>query len=179
MNDSSRSPAGEMPADMLAVGVVRGTHGLDGRVKVESLSGEADHFYGMTDITVVQRGQKSSRRINSIAGSGSSLIMKLEGTDGIDEARRLVGAELWQPRDRASPLGEAEYYYRDLCRCDLVLEGRTVGRITGISSAAGIELLEVLCTEKKTVLVPFRDEFIGEVSVESRTVELKAGWILE
>lgn len=177
MSDSST--ANDMPADMLAVGVVRGTHGLDGRIKVESLSGEADHFFRMTAVTVFQNGRKRQYRIESVTGSGSSLIVKLDGADDVDEARRLVGAELWQPRELAAPLGEAEFYYRDLCRCELAFDGRTVGRIAGVSSAAGAELLEVRCTDGKTVLVPFRDEFIGEVNVDKGTVELKAGWILE
>lgn len=179
MSESSRSTTNHLPSGMLAVGVVRGTHGLDGRLKVESLSGEAEHFFRMAEITVVHKGRNASRRIESVTGSGSSLILKLEGTDGVDEARKLVGAELWQPRELASPLGDAEYYYRDLCRCELIFDGRTAGMITGVSSAAGTDLLEVRCTGETTVLVPFRDEFIGEVNIEKGTVELKAGWILE
>ena len=36
----------------LIVGIIRGTHGLAGKVKVESTSGEVDHFHDMTQVTL-------------------------------------------------------------------------------------------------------------------------------
>lgn len=169
----------ELPADMLAVGVVRATHALEGLVRVESLSGETGHFAHLGEVTLVGDGWLETRRVESVSSSGASVIMKFAGVDRLNDAKALVGAEVWVRRENAAPLGIDEFYYRDLCQCSVTLNGEVVGRVKAISAAAGRDLIEVELNDARLVLVPFQDEFIGLVSLEERLVELKTAWILE
>ncbi len=91
------------------------------------------------------------------------------------------------PRDKACPLEEGEYYVSDLCNCVLVYLGVPVGTITDVLEGGAGDLLEVILTEggdaetsgPQRRLVPFRKEFVGEVDLRARTVELTHRWILE
>lgn len=161
------------------VGVVRGTHSLDGRVSVESLSGETGHFAQMNEVTLVRGRRRESGRIESVAGSGRSVIVKFVGVDSLEDAKALVGAELWAERAVAAPLGDDEYYYRDLCLCSVTLNGAVIGRVREVREAAGRDLIELELHDGRMVLVPFQNEFIGQVSLQDRLVELKTAWILE
>ena len=40
------------------IGIIRGPHGLSGKVKVESTSGEFEHFLNLTDVTL-RKGEKA------------------------------------------------------------------------------------------------------------------------
>ena len=65
-----------------------------------------------------------------------------------------------------------------MCLCSLVFNGVSVGKIVNVVDAAGV-LLEVVKSDGKVCYVPFNNEFIGMVNIESRLVELKKNWILE
>ena len=55
----------------LTVGIIRAVHGLAGKVKVESTSGETQHFFTLTDVTL-RKGEKEIRqRIESVENGTS------------------------------------------------------------------------------------------------------------
>lgn len=175
--------------DLLVTGIVRSAHGLDGFVKVESTSGEIEHFAGLSDV-VLRTGndERTEKRyeIETIEGSVQCLLVKFRGIDTPEQAKKLAGAEILVPRDKACPLSEGEYYVKDLCQCVLVYKGTTVGTITGVTEGGAGDLLEVALTEglsldtsKRTCLVPLRKEFVGKIDIKAGTVELMHRWILE
>ena len=122
--------------------------------------------------------------------SGDGIIL-FEGVDGPEKAKALTGSEIVVSREDAAPLDEGEYYIEDLKGLRLVADGKTpgveagtvFGVVTGVFEGGGGMLLEVNVGETTTAggtrLVPFRDEFTGEVSLEDGTIVLRAPWVLE
>ncbi len=176
--------------DLLVTGYIRSPHGLDGFVKVESASGEVAHFADLEEVSLRPRGTEGPGKryeIEAVEGSSALLLLKFRGIDSAEEAKRLSSMELVVPRDQACPLEEGEWYVEDLCQCTLVYEGNPIGKIAGVMEGGAGDLLEVILSEGsnpdgsggKTRLVPMRDEFIGKVDLESKTVELMHRWILE
>ena len=47
-----------------------------------------------------------------------------------------------------------------------------------VVDVAGV-LLEVIKNDGKVCYVPFNNEFIGEVNITEKTIELKKDWVLE
>lgn len=173
--------------DLIVTGIVRTSHGVDGRVKVESTSGEFEHFYDLDEVVLRSNGVERTFNIENIEAVHSGLLVKFRGIDSPEEAKKLAGSEIVVPRDRACPLHRGEFYVSDLCTCVLVYKGSPVGRITSVMEGGAHDLLEVQVAEgsgpdssgNRTVLVPFRDEFVGAVDIKKRTVELMHRWILE
>lgn len=201
--------------EKLAVGFIRSPHGLAGKVKVESASGESTHFMRYTEITVRTGENEKKYTVESIEGTGeksSTLIMKLKGIDTSDEAKKLSHSQIFMPKALACPLYKDEYYIDDLCKCALIYSEASnpvkvmVGTITGVLEGGESDLLEVALSEStfseqtavcenlaeggvlknrissektKTVLIPFRKEFIGAVDIKNKTVELLHLWLLE
>lgn len=175
---------------LLVTGIIRSSHGLDGFVKVESSSGEVDHFAGLAEVFGRVPGSDGPLRrlvIEAVEGSRHLLLLKFAGIETPEQARALAGLELLVPRDKACPLSEGEYYVSDLCNCVLVYLGVPVGTVTDVLEGGAGDLLEVILTEggdagesgSRRRLVPFRKEFVGEVDLQARTVELMHRWILE
>lgn len=176
--------------DSMVTGYVRSAHGLDGFVKVESASGEVAHFADLDGVMLRFRGAEPCEtryEIEAVEGSSSLLLVKFRGIETPEQAKQLAGAEIRVPRDKACPLEEGEWYVDDLCQCSLVYEGNPIGRITTVMEGGAGDLLEVTLSEGsnpdqsggKTRLIPMRNEFIGKVDLESKTVELMHRWILE
>lgn len=150
----------------LIVGIIRGTHGLTGNVKVESTSGEANHFYDMKEVTLRKDESERLYEIEAIEGSSSSLIIKFKGINSVDEAAKLNGAKIVVPRNMACPLNKDEFYVEDLKQCKLVYDASkdtsvtknglntfgkntvvTVGIITDVLEGGAGDLLEVEVSE--------------------------------
>jgi len=181
----------EQPAvERLVTGFVRSSHGVDGYVKVESTSGEVGHFADLAEVQLRfggTNGTESRFEIEAVEGSAHCLLIKFRGVDTLEQAKKLAGAEILVPRDKACPLEEGEYYVCDLCQCVLVYEGSPIGTIIGVTEGGAGDLLEVALTEgessgqtgPKTCMVPLRKEFVGKIDIKAKTVELMHRWILE
>ncbi len=169
--------------DRLVTGYIRSSHGIDGFVRVESASGEVGHFADLEEVTLRTGGSEGIERqfvIEAAEGHSGCLLLKFRGIDTPEQAKQLAGAEILVPRDKACPLEEGEFYVNDLCQCNLVYQGTVVGSISDVMEGGAGDLLEVSLAESgQKRLVPLRKEFIGEIDIGNKTVELMHRWILD
>lgn len=178
--------------DLLATGRIRGTFGVEGFVKVESFSGEYEHFLGFDRVFLSISQEKLREQkykdgwfeIEEVNLRKADALIKFKGIDSPEAAKCLTGSELFIPRDKAAPLEEGEVYVHDLCNCDLVCEGTLVGKITSVAEGGGGYLLEIAgktseAAAESSFYVPFNKEFIGKIDLKAKTVELMHRWILE
>ncbi|MDR2069509.1 MAG: ribosome maturation factor RimM [Spirochaetaceae bacterium] len=162
------------------VGLVGVPFGLKGFVKVRPLSGEDAHIRRLTSVLLRQGPREKTYEVEEIAGSGVVLLMKFRGVDTPEAAKALTGAELVADRAQAAPLREGEFYIEDLRGITVTLRtGEAVGEITDVLEGGGGFLAELRLPSKELRLVPFRNEFFGEVDPENRRAVLLERWILD
>lgn len=165
--------------DLLALGRLGAPHGIDGRIRLVPFSGETAHLLSLSEAVLKGKGREIRVGIESVVESGAGALIKIAGYDTPETVRALSGMELWAPRDKAAPLLEGQYYYADLNGCALVHDGVELARVLAVCDSGGGDLLEVERPDGQTAYVPFRKEFVGEVDIEARTIELVAPWILD
>jgi 16S rRNA processing protein RimM len=165
--------------ERLAVGVVTGTHGVAGALKVKSLSGEWDHLLALREVELRGRGVDRKVALASVRAQPPGVIVQIEGVGTPEQARRFIGCELWVPREQAAPLDRGEYYEADLCRCSVWLAGREIGRVRSVWEGGQAQLLEVQTAEGGTFLVPFVEHFVGEVDMENGRIHLTGAEIVQ
>jgi 16S rRNA processing protein RimM len=164
-------------ASLLAVGVVTGTHGVAGELRVKCLSGEPDHVASLREAVFRLRGMDKRIRIAGTRPHPHGLIMAVEGVDTPEMAQKLVGSEILMPRELAIPLVADEYYTADLCRCALWHGDKEIGPIRSVWDGGPAQLLEVEAAGR-TILVPFTAHFIGKVELERGRIQLLEDEIL-
>jgi 16S rRNA processing protein RimM len=99
-------------------------------------------------------------------------VLKLEGTDSIDQAERFRGATLFDRRSRVSPPPEGSYYAFQLLGLRVITtEGREVGRIAEIRPTGGADLL-VVRGEGRERLVPFARSICTRVDLENGVIRI-------
>lgn len=154
--------------------------GVEGLVKLQSLSGETDHLFQLDSMILRKEGREQRYFVEELIPLGRSMAIKFAGINSPEQARLLGGAEVLVSRDKAAALGENEWYVEDLRGLSVIAEDATVqGRIIGIVEGGGGNLLEVERAGGGSCFVPFRDEFIGDINVSAGTVLLLQRWILE
>jgi 16S rRNA processing protein RimM len=162
------------------VGLVGIPFGLKGFVKIRPLSGESAHIRRLGSVLLRQGLNEKTYEVEETAGSGAVLLMKFRGIDTPEAAKVLTGAELVTGRDQAAPLAEGEFYIEDLRGISVALQtGELVGEIIDVLEGGGGFLAEIRLPSKELRLVPFRNEFFGEVDPENRRAVLLERWILE
>jgi 16S rRNA processing protein RimM len=165
--------------EQFAAALVGAPFGVKGFVKIRPLSGETEHLEGLE--TAALRGPKGEETfyIEEIRIIGKGLAMKFRGIETPEAARALSGAELLVGRDHASPLGKDEYYIEDLRGLPIYnTEGKRLGEIRDVLEGGNGQLIEALLPDGETRLIPFRNEFFGEVDPEKRRAVLLNEWIL-
>jgi 16S rRNA processing protein RimM len=177
-SDNKEEPArvpgvgGGSVADTLAIGVVVKAHGVRGHLKVRSFSGETGHFLRLRGIELRCGDARSNRTIEEASAAGNDVLLKLAGIDDPETARGLAGCEIWVARENAAPLARGEFYVADLSGCQAIGPSGPAGVVVAVVDAGGGDILEVQRPDGRRVFVPFRDRFVGEVDVESRTIRL-------
>jgi 16S rRNA processing protein RimM len=165
--------------DYLVAGKVRTSHGVQGFVKVHSISGETEHFMALSHVVLRRDGREREFAIESVKPSGrDGLLMKLEGIESPEEGKKWAGAEIVVPREAAAKKGEGEYYCSELIGCALMARGDEVGKVVSIVENGISDLLEV-DTPAGRKIVPFQAVFIGKVDIEAGEVELLEPGLLE
>ena len=193
--------------DQFVVGIVRGSHGITGEFKVESTSGEYEHFADMDEVTLTNGTVSRLMKIESVSEGSNILYMKTEGINSPEEAAKFNRWEIVVPREKAHKLQKDEWYIEDLKGCSIWYketagdtapvfdENSIAGTVTNVLEGGSGYLVEILLSEScsflsddvkltrkgnpKTVYVPFKDEFIGKVDVDNRQMQLMHLWILE
>lgn len=193
--------------DQFVVGIVLGSHGITGEFKVESTSGEYEHFADMDEVTLTNGTVSRLMKIESVSEGSNILYMKIEGINSPEEAAKFNRWEIVVPREKAHKLQKDEWYIEDLKGCSIWYketagdtapafdENSIVGTVTNVLEGGSGYLVEILLSEScsflsddvkltrkgnpKTVYVPFKDEFIGKVDVDNRQMQLMHLWILE
>lgn len=157
----------------LVIGIIRTSHGVKGELKVKSLSGESGHFLKLKEINLKKENIYYQFKVERIRENAGNVLLKLEGVDTPEEGKKLIGSEIWVDRDKACPLNDGEYYYADLCECVVIKEDEKIGYVRSIFETSKQDILEVVDLNRKILIIPFTEEYIGEVNIEDQKIYLK------
>jgi 16S rRNA processing protein RimM len=153
--------------------------GLKGFVKVRPLSGESGHIRALPSVLLRLGGIEGVYEVEEITGTDAAPMVKFRGIDSPEAARSLTGAELLVDRAQAAPLKPGEFYVEDLRGLPVFLPGgEPVGEITDVIEGGGGSLIELRLPSGDLRLVPFRDEFFGDVNPRENRAVLLERWIL-
>ena len=164
----------------IIVGKVRTSHGVKGDLKVFSTSGDYDHYSDFESVTLKKGNRSKSFTVEAVKGSGPATLLKLQGIDTPEEGKLYAGYDILVDEELKSPCDEGEYYQSDLIGCDLVFNDKKLATVIDMVYGGPNDLLEVKREDNEVVvLVPFRNEFIGDVNISNKQIELKVDWILD
>ena len=170
--------------DLIAIGFVRTSYGVKGDIKVSSYSGETAHFLPLKEVFLKKGNVQKRFDVERVQELNGDILLKLRNLDSPEAAKMYATWDIMVPREFASPLAEGEFYYCDLFGSVLLHDGSRIGVVKSVIDNGASALLEIECDadedgKRRTVLVPFLDQFIGDVDIKNKTIELKETWFFE
>jgi len=145
------------------VGEIVATHGLVGWLKVNPFNPETTAIAGDRQLIIEKDGRRTAQQLESSKRNKRQILIKLRGVDGIDDARKWVGAIICVDANALEPLAPGQYYHYQIVGFEVcALSGERIGVITRVWSTPGGELY-VVQGPKKEHLVPAVKEIIEKI----------------
>lgn len=169
-------------SELLRLGVVTGTHGLRGDLKVRPQAPDAHALLKAKRIFLRRSGDSAVafRPVRALAHKGF-LLVRLEGMDNIDAVQPLVGAEVLVRRaDMAQP-PEGEAYWLDMQ--GMTVSDRTYGELGTLDELFSTAAHDIYVVHGRygEVLIPAVEAFVVKVDTVNRLmlVDLPDGLVPE
>ncbi len=168
--------------EMFRVGVISSTHGLKGEVKVFPTTDDVKRFDYLKDVILVSNKEKLNLEVANARYFKNMVIVKFKGIDDINDIEKYKGAELYVTRENALPLEEGEYYIADLLNCKVYDKNNAlIGVLSEVLTSSANDVYVVKITEEsaeiykneKEVLIPYVDEYVENINVEEKIVNVK------
>jgi 16S rRNA processing protein RimM len=154
--------------DPVAIGVVVGSHGVRGTLRVRAL-GSGRHL--RKGIEPFVAGAK--RRIFAARETPKGFLVDVEGIGSREDASSLKGEELLLDRCDLDPPGEGEFYVTDLVGLTAIDDaGEVLGTVDDTFETAAHEVL-VVRRKDEDLYVPFTLEHVPRLDLESGKVVIR------
>ena len=153
--------------DLLQVGVITGTHGLKGEVKVFPTTDDKERFLDLEDVLLDTGKELLELKVEYCKFFKKFVFVKFEGLDDINEIEKYKRCPLLVTRENAVELEEDEYFVADLLGLTIVDDsGVTIGRLENVISTGANDVYEVLTENGGRILLPAIKECILDVDMD-------------
>jgi len=163
----------------IAIGRLNAPYGLKGQIRTVTYSGEAAHFKKLDEVILEKDGRRIRHTLAGVDDTKNGLLLRFKGIDNPEDAKKLLGYEIFVSPDKAAKCKKNEYYVRELAGCSLIYDGVVKATVKSVLDGNSSSMLECVLLDDKICIVPFMNEYIGDVDIEARTIVLKVLWILE
>ena len=154
-----------MPDGAVAVGRVIRPHGVDGTLRVQSLSDNPSRFQVGSDLTV---GGTPRAIIDFRALPGGYALLRLDGLESADAVRSLAGQWLIAPADPSPDLPPGEYYHYQLVGLAVTTDrGESLGIVKEVLVTGSNDVYVVQSEAGEEILLPAVSQVIKQVDLSA------------
>ena len=162
------------------VGIITGTHGVSGEIKVSPTTNDTGRFSLLKNVYISDQKISSAdfsdkcldhKKVISTRLFKKSVLMVLENIDNVSDAEKIKGKFMLVARKDAIKLEEDEYFVADIIGCG-VYDGKrgSLGKVIDVISTGSNDVYVVKSEDKGVVLIPALKTVIKKTDV-------KNGWI--
>lgn len=157
------------------IGKITGTHGIRGTMRVFPTTEDPSRFERLKEIIVEIRGKRETFHIQKVAFHKQFVLLTVKEITDINVAELYKNGRILIPDAMAIPLGEDEYYNRDLYGLKVVTEeGEELGELTEIFPTGSNDVYVVKKDGKgKELLLPAIKDCIKNVDLEKGVMTVK------
>lgn len=171
-----RSAVNNVPDEgFITIAKVTKTQGRIGEVAAALLTDFPERFAQRKRLFALGAAKDNTRRELQVENHWfhkGQVVLKFRGVDSISQAEELLGCEIQIPLRERTTLEGDTVYLSDLRGCALYDSGREVGKVEDVQFGSGEAPLLVVRGEKE-FLVPFAAEFVENLDIQERRLEMK------
>jgi len=152
----------------IAVGQIINTHGVHGELKVYPLTDDIRRFRKLDHVII----DGEEKKVVWCKLQADKVILKLEGIDSIEQARKLMEKYVEVKREDAVKLPEGSFFIADLIGCTVYdANGKNLGVIADVIKTGSNDVYWI--KEGTELLIPALKDIVLEVDLNSRRITIK------
>ena len=164
--------------DLVLIGKIVGAHGLKGTSKIQSYAESLEIFKSGTVLLVSSPdGSENHYEIDWIKSHSRGALLTLKEVTDRDQAKSLIGSELYIEKAELPELEAGTYYWSDLIGVNVYTsDDRYIGSVASIIETGANDVYVVKDADKE-ILVPALESVVQSIDIESKImrVELPEG----
>lgn len=159
------------------IGKVAGTHGIKGTLRIFPTTQDPSRFELLKEVIIELNGKRETLNILKVSYQKNMVLLTVKEINDINDAEKYKNATILIPEEKALPLGENEYYTRDLYDMEVyTADNEFLGTIIDIL-VTGANDVYVVKNEKKPeekeLLLPAIKDVVLSVSVAEKKMIVK------
>jgi len=163
--------------EWLIVGFITSCHGINGQVKVKSLSDFEERFL-KPGMRWLQKDNEPPSKIELLSGfkqpGKETFIVKLHGINTRSHAEQLKNSKILVKTDKLPKLKKEEFHLLELINLEVkTLENdelKTIGKIINLENEKNNLLVIELFKNQKEVFIPFVKEIVPLVDIKNNFI---------
>ena len=160
--------------EWLVVGIITSCHGINGQVKVKSLSDFEERF-SKPGVRWLQKEDELPSKIELSYGfkqpGKETFIISFQGVKTRDQAEQLKKCKILVKTDKLPKLKKEEFHLLELVNIEVkTLENnelKTIGKVINLENEKNNLLVIELFKNQKKVLIPFVKEIVPSVDIKN------------
>ena len=160
--------------EWLTVGLITSCHGINGQVKVKSLSDFEERFL-KPGMRWLQKENESPLEIELISGykqpGKETFIVKFQGVNTRNQAEQLKKSKILVKTDKIPKLKKEEFHLLELINLEVkTLENdelKIIGKVINLENEKNNLLVIELFNNQKKVLIPFVKEIVPLIDIKN------------
>ena len=155
------------------IGKIVGIHGIKGTNKLRSYAESLSVFSPGRSICVRDlRGREANYEINWVKPHTGTPLISFKEITNRDQAKKLIGAELYIPQSELPELDEDTYYWFDLIGIEVYTQSEEfLGRIESIIETGSNDVYVVKRHEKE-VLIPALESVVLKIDLTQKRMQV-------
>jgi len=160
----------------VVLGRISGFFGVRGWVKVYSYTEPREAVLNYERWLLSKNGEWQAAKVAEGKRHGKTVIARLDGIDGRDQAADLIGRDIGVPRDELPETDAGQYYWSDLEGLRVVRkDGSVIGEVSHLLETGANDVMVI--NGEREHLVPFvKDEVVLDVDIAAGVIRVDWEW---
>ncbi len=153
--------------DRFQVGIITGTHGIAGDVKVYPTTDDSRRFQKLSHVILDTGSGETELTVTRVRFSKNMVILRFREFQNINEAENLRGKSLYVTRENAVKLEKDEYFIADLIGMRVVSAGgEDLGSLKDVMRTGANDVYVVQTSDGGELLLPAIHDCVKNVDTD-------------
>lgn len=155
------------------IGKIVGIHGVKGNTRLRSYAESLSVFKPGSSILIRDHhGRENHYEINWVKPHTGTQLLSLKGITNRDQAKAIVGGELFIPQSELPELDEDTYYWHDLIGLEVYTQAEEYfGRIESIIETGSNDVY-VVKKDDEEVLIPALESVVLKIDLQRKRMRI-------
>ena len=156
--------------EYISIGQIINTYGVKGELKIYPLTDNIDRFNDLEDIYIELNEELKNFKIEYIKCLNNLVVIKLDGVDDVDSAKKLQNYYIKVHRDNAIKLPENTYFVCDIIDAEVyTVEGQYLGKVHDVIQTGSNDVY-IVKKKNSEILIPALKSIFKDLNITEKRI---------